>query len=496
MTVLEALTQAAKMHAQPLFLTAQDDTSGTQVLQRSESLAKDLSALGARRIATVIDNGPSWLIADMAIQHQGLVHIPLPAFFHPSQIIHALKSAAVDVLISDQPLSQFGSATDLTESSLRAWAIPVSRPVSLPDRTALITFTSGTTGEPKGVCLSTQHLERVAMSLTEISRQTGATRHLSLLPLGVLLEQVAGAHATLLVGGQLCLPSLAETGLSGASRVDGEVLARCLRQYRAHSAILLPQMLDALCAALEQGAPPPTQLRFLAVGGGRVSPSAIERALALGLPVYQGYGLSETGSVLCLEMPNQRRAGSVGKPLPGRQVRVDQGHQVWVDDPGFLGYLGERAFSGHAYPTGDLGHFDDDGFLHLHGRQSNVLITAFGRNVSPEWLESELVAHPLIAQAFVCGDAEAWLQAVLVPTPADATEADIERAVVEVNAGLPDYARIGGYVRAPPFAQTDGLITSNGRLRRMALQAHYSKQLDALWDRKQASLQVAATAGN
>src|SRR5690606_7911494 len=104
------------------------------------------------------------------------------------------------------------------------------------------------------------------------------------------------------------------------------------------------------------------------------------------------------------------------------------------------------------------------------GRRKNVFITAFGRNVSPEWVESELLSHPALAQAVVWGEAQADNVAVLVPRRGDLDDAALVRALAEVNADLPDYARIARFVRAPlPFSAANGLLTGNGRPRREAI---------------------------
>lgn len=129
--------------------------------------------------------------------------------------------------------------------------------------------------------------------------------------------------------------------------------------------------------------------------------------------------------------------------------------------------------------TGDLGYVDGDGFVHITGRRKHVFITSFGRNVSPEWVESELLQHPLLAQAVVWGEAQADNVAVLWPRRADADDAAILAALAEVNAGLPDYARVARYVRAEaPFSAHDGLLTANGRPRREAILARYQSAVD------------------
>ena len=317
----------------------------------------------------------------------------------------------------------------------------------LPAGTACITYTSGTTGQPKGVCLDAGTLLTVAGSLVDAASAIRPRRHLCLMPLSTLLENVAGLYATVLADAEIALPSLSEIGYTGATGLDVPTLLRCLHRYRPESVILVPQLLLALVMAAEQGASLPDSLRYIAVGGGRIGPGLLARARALGLPVHEGYGLTECGSVVCLNRPGAVRDGSVGQALPHARVSVVDG-ELCVDGARALGFLGGAPMPDGPVRTGDLGHVDADGFVHVTGRRKNVFITAFGRNVSPEWVESELLAHPAIGQAVVHGEGQADNVAVLVPRRPDLDDSRIARALAEVNAGLPDYARVARFVRA------------------------------------------------
>jgi long-subunit acyl-CoA synthetase (AMP-forming) len=130
--------------------------------------------------------------------------------------------------------------------------------------------------------------------------------------------------------------------------------------------------------------------------------------------------------------------------------------------------------------TGDLGFLDDDGFLHIHGRRRNILITSFGRNVSPEWPESELLAGRSIAQAAVFGEGRAQLMAVVVPAYAGVPDIVLEREIQAANARLPDYARVSHWLRADDaFTVRNGHATANGRPRHAAIWQTYGERLNA-----------------
>ena len=224
-------------------------------------------------------------------------------------------------------------------------------------------------------------------------------------------------------------------------------------------------------------------LPSFAVGGAHVDPALLARARALGIPAYQGYGLTECGSVVCLNRPGDDGT-AVGRPLQHAEIRIDGG-EVRVTTRAFLGYMHDGP--GRTAPpdrqefaTGDLGHVDAHGHLHLSGRRKNLLITSFGRNVSPEWVESALLAEPCIAQAVVGGDARPSLCAVLVPLPGAGIR-ELEAAVALVNADLPDYARVRHWLMAAPFSAENGQATGNGRPVRAAILANYADCIEAIY---------------
>lgn len=437
------------------------------------SRSRHLRELGAQRVALALDNGIDWVLWDLAALHAGLVCVPVPGFFSADQQCHVLDSAGIDCLIGT---SAPGFAT--VESGIHRRT--VAQPPQLHTGTCKITYTSGTTGQPKGVCLDLATQLAVADSLVEASASREVERHLCILPLATLLENIAGVYAPLLAGARVELMPMAQIGLSGASGFDLMRFLQALQAAQPHSLILLPQLLLALVNAAERNLPVPGSLRFVAVGGGRVSAQLLQRAEALGLPIFEGYGLSECASVVCLNTPEQRRLGSTGKPLSHLQVRLADDGEVLVKGARMLGYIGDLAPQGEWLGTGDLGHFED-GFLVLHGRKKHQFITAFGRNVNPEWVESELVQQLPIAQAWLHGEALPANVAVLVPRYPNTPDAQLQAAVDAVNHGLPDYARVHHWLRADaPFNASNDLATANGRLRRAALFTHYQAAIDEL----------------
>lgn len=460
--------------------------SYAQLLSEIAQRSVYLQHLGARRVALALDNGIDWVLWDLATLHAGLVCVPLPGFFSSGQQVHVLDSAGIDCLIGPaSPLfSALGFSASAAARAVTATTTVLQRPRSqvsaLPVGTCKITYTSGTTGQPKGVCLDIATQLAVAQSLVQASASCAVERHLCVLPLATLLENIAGVYAPLLAGARIELMPMAQIGLLGASQFDLPRFLGALAQAQPNSLILLPQLLLALVSAGENRLPLPSSLRFIAVGGGRVASQLLQRADALGLPVFEGYGLSECASVVCLNTPENRRIGTVGQPLPHLQVRLATDGEVMVQGPRLLGYLGEPCPDEEWLGTGDLGHFDGP-FLVLHGRKKHQFITAFGRNVNPEWVEAELVQQLPIAQAWLHGEALPGNVAVLVPRFPNTPDSQLAEAVATANQALPDYARVHHWLRAEqPFSSANALATSNGRLRRTALLNHYQHAIEQL----------------
>jgi long-subunit acyl-CoA synthetase (AMP-forming) len=449
-----------------------------ELTARVTALADWLRAQSCRVVALQLPNGVDWVLLDLACQLADVICLPLPDFFSPAQIDHCLAAAQADLLITQTEDSATSAVDGLSGIFARRLILKTHRPDSRPDGTSKITFTSGSTGTPKGVCLDAELQWRVAQSLATVIGLRGM-RHLCLLPLATLLENIAGVYAPLLCGGEVVLPDAAARGLSGSSGLNLPALLNCLQTEQPNTLILLPQLLRALVAAAAQGWRAPASLQFVAVGGARVAPELIDRARAFGLPVYEGYGLSECGSVVALNTPAHDRPGCVGQVLPHCRVCVENG-EVVIGGAAHLGYLGEPA---SWYPariaSGDLGSRDRDGFLSINGRRKHLLITAFGRNVSPEWVESELCATPLLTQCVVLGDARPHLVAAL-GAPAAIDDATIQRWLDQVNARLPDYARVRSFLRLAPEAWQP-LLTANGRPRRDVLQRELADAIDALY---------------
>ncbi|MFT6270804.1 MAG: long-subunit acyl-CoA synthetase (AMP-forming) [Alphaproteobacteria bacterium] len=449
-------------------------------------LKSDVSALSvwlqSHNIMSVginLENSYEWIVADLACQHASIICTPIPQFFSQQQLEHLIAEAK-PTLILGNPLAQSARFEEIPNLAIKAYFLSATGIPATPKKTSKITFTSGSTGQAKGVCLSIENQLKVASSLvTAIS--VAQPKHLVLLPLPTLLENISGVYAPLLAMGHVLVANDQEKGFAGSRLVDLAALLQCISTHNPNTMILVPELLQALIAGCQNGWKPPTSLTFIAVGGAKVEGSMILQARAFGLPVYQGYGLSECGSVVSLCRPNISNDESAGEVLEHLSVYKVAGELV-VSGNCFLGYLGQ---ADSWYPefvnTGDLVTIKLQGLhqgLYITGRNKNLIINSFGRNISPEWIESKIIASGLFAQAVVVGDAKPFICALLVPR-SPLKSAQIDSFIDKVNERLPDYAKIMKHIVIEQgFTAQNRLVTENGKLIRDAISTFYAKQIN------------------
>jgi long-chain acyl-CoA synthetase len=463
--------------------------TAAQLLTNIEGLRRLLLRAGIDRLGLLAGNSTDWVAADLTSQFADVCLLPLPTFFADRQLLHSIDSVGVEAVLTDDPQRVIAfMGVDQLMPDAQYWQgltllrlVKAPRP-ELPVHTQKITFTSGSTGTPRGVCLSIDQQLRVAGALNT-ALQLQAPRHLCLLPLSTLLENIGGIYYPLITGGTVNTPNETDTGFSGSTGLNVMSMLQAISRHQPTSIILLPQMLVGLVAALEDGWRPPAQLKFAAVGGAKVSAALIQRAREFGLPVYEGYGLSETASVACMNHPGNDRVGSAGPALSHVRVSVVD-DQVVIAGNTFLGYIGEPESWGLAQvATGDIGEQDAEGYLHLQGRRKSLLISSFGRNISPEWVESEVLEHAEISQCVVVGDDRPFCSALIAAADPATGNHCIESVLQSVNKKLPDYARIQRWHRlAKPLTHSDGLYTENGRPRRTSISKYFAPVIESLYD--------------
>lgn len=483
--LIERLRQTVTSDPKRLaFQSTQGNISYQELIEKLGEISAEIGVLGVSRVGIYADNSVDWALIDIAATASNIAVIPIPLFFSKDQIEHLCKASDLDTVFCDRPfplpwrMQTISRATKGHYSTSRTGNFSAENS-SLEESTFnKVTFTSGSTGSPKGACLRIDTLLKITSSLARALEPSKLGSHLCLLPFSTLLENVAGIYLTLWMGRTICVEAPERLGLLSNHQFDAETFIQQVKSTGAESVILLPQMLrdvlesnsvDSLCS-----------LKFIAVGGGKVAPELLNRAHQYGLSIFEGYGLTECGSCVALNTPRANRIGSVGKPLPHAQVRIAEDGEIWVTGAAMQGYLSNESQLTEI-ATGDAGYIDEDGFLHVTGRIKNTLISSFGRNISPEWVEAELLSQPSIEQAIVFGDAQPCLSAVLV-VPSTIDDPHLYSMVEKVNKGLPDYARVMSWVRTDQrFSVEDGTLTETGKPRRAIIAKQFETASRSSW---------------
>lgn len=448
---------------QPALTTAGQSWNWQEYRHAVVSAAAQLSALKVRRLALAHNNSPQWAIIDLACLYSGIICIPVPPFFSSEQQTWLLDSSGADAIAGSQSLDNWTTAA-FSQGNLQLRH--VSNAPELPEGTAKITYTSGTTGEPKGVCLSLAGMSWSAETLAMQMRPLQLQRHLVTLPLCTLLENLCGIYIPLYLGVETLILPPSLIGFEGSSRFNPVTFAAALATWQPQSLVLVPELIRVLYQ-LHQFQPACTSsLRFIAAGGGKISSSLLAQMQLQGLPVYEGYGLSECGAVVTLNLPGQDKTGSSGKVLPGIRVSLDSQGQLEVHSPAnALGYLNGPVCEG-AVKTGDIASIDDEGFVCITGRSKNVQITAFGRNFSPEWIEAEGMACPAVRRLVVFGEGMTRNIALVDAMPG--MEQAAREQLDQLSQRLPDYAQLHHLVFTAMIS-SPAALTPNGRPRRDAI---------------------------
>ncbi|MBE0370568.1 AMP-binding protein [Pseudoalteromonas aurantia] len=471
-------------------IVLQDESSGVSLAQLQENclrLSREIMQFDSQCIAIKLSNCIAWVVLDIAIMQANRIALPLPPFFSSDQQDYAMEKAGCQVLFTDEPqdnnLLMFRQ--EIFGRAIYVYKTKIHSPVSIFKQTKKITFTSGSTGQPKGVCLSFESQLAVARSLcTKIDIQ--APKHLCILPLAVLLENIAGVYAPLLSGGQVVLLTNEQLGYLGGELNDGQRLLSAIDANQPTSIILVPELLKYLIMACMEGWVPPKSLMFIAIGGAHTDRELLRRAWDMGLPVFQGYGLSEAGSVVCLNS-SEYQDGSVGPVLPHIISRCVEG-ELQIKGPLFLGYLGGAAHNPHSwFATGDLigessKSMNGDLNLQILGRKSNLIINSYGRNINPEWPESLLLSKPWLQQAVVFGEAKPFLIALLW-VGKDILDEQVSEHIHMINSYLPDYAQVKRWVRlSAPLSLSQGYLTPNCKPKRLQIAQGFRNQILELYN--------------
>jgi long-chain acyl-CoA synthetase len=412
-----------------------------QVAEEAGNLAASIQAAGVRPgdcVAHVSENRREWIITDLAIHLAQALHVPIHVTLSGQQIAEQIVdcgarlvfvsnnellakfaqsiAAALPILIHDQwPKSSSRRLLDSTPP------VPSPQPPAPGDQ-ATILYTSGTTGRPRGVMLSQRNLASNAAAAADAHCGGPEETRLCVLPLSHIYARTCDLYTWVYRGSRLVLGESRDTLARDCQLVQPTALNAVPYLYQRIAENIMASGLAEQSAALRSffGG----RMERLTSGGAPLAPNVEAWYADHGLPVLQGYGLTEAAPVISVSTFAANRFGAVGRPLPDLEVRVADDGEVLVRGPNvMLGYWRDEPATAEAIRdgwlhTGDLGELDGDNFLFIRGRKKELIVLSTGKKVLPTRVENLLTASPLIEQAAVFGDGQCGLVALIVPSAA------------------------------------------------------------------------------
>ncbi len=452
------------------------------------ALAKGVIAAGVQpgeRVALISKTRYEWTLVDYALWFAGAISVPIYETSSAEQLGWILRDSGAVAVVAETRTHQARVAEVRSElEELRhVWSLDdgavdvltrlgadvspadleARRTTATPLDVATLIYTSGTTGRPKG-CMLTHgnfmfELGVATEELEELFGDGAAT--LLFLPLAHVFAriiQIGCVRTRTPLGHSASISSLTEdlaefrpTFLLAVPRVFEKVYTTASQRATADGrGKLFDRAAEAAIAwsqAVERGERPSLRLRAAHATFSRLVYGRLRDALGgrcvhaisggaplgdrlghffrgVGLTVLEGYGLTETTAALTVNLPGAHKVGTVGRPLPGTEVRVaDDGELLFRGGQVFPGYWGDERATAEVldrdgwFRTGDVGEVDDEGFVRITGRKKEILVTAGGKNVSPTLLEDRVRAHPLVSQALVVGDGRPFIAALITLDP-------------------------------------------------------------------------------
>lgn len=490
--------------------------------------AARLESLGVRagdRVAILSTNAPEWAVADYAALSLGAVTVPVYPTLPAAQVAEIVRDCDARVVFTSGSDQSAKLPTGLAAIELSQLAQPAPAGAATaawreraravrPDALATLIYTSGTTGTPKGVMLSHGNLA----AMVAATRQHGSLDvrpgevALSILPLSHVFERAAdyyflGAGVTIVYAESMqtvvrdvgierphhviAVPRLFEKihdAFTAAPGLKGR-LARWAADTAVrweHAPALSRTIADRLVFKVLR-AKLGGRMRTFICGGAPLDPRVGALFHAAGVPVYEGYGLTETSPVIAANKPGALRLGSAGVPYPGVELRLGDEQEVQVRAPGVTSGYWQRptdtaaAFTPDGwFRTGDVGEIRE-GFLFIIDRLKDLIVTAGGKNVAPQPIELRVGASPLVAQAVLLGDRRPYLVMLVAPEgnpdPAAVLEQVTERLAGISRVERPKRLAIveGG------FTTENGFLTPTLKVRRRAVQQAYASLLDEMY---------------
>jgi len=386
---------------------ADREFSGGQLLEACRAAAARLAAAtDGPRVGLLLPNGAAYPAALVGALWAGKVAVPLNPTLKPGELDFLLRDAGIDTVVTAEataPLvagldARSVSITDLLQAEKSAPTAPAGTD---PDTAAVMLYTSGTSGKPKGVPLTHTNLLSNARALIAQAALTGDEVFLGVMPM---------FHSFGLTG-SMVIPLLLGSEVTYQPRFHLERSAAVIAERHATVFIAVPPMFGLL--ARSRGHDEGLRGVRLPVSGGEALPPAYRDAYRqrFGRDVLEGYGLTETSPVVAINLPGAHRAGTVGRPLSGVEVRIaDEDREIQVRGPNVMkGYYNRPEENAHAFTadgwfrTGDMGQLDADGYLSITGRIKELIIRG-GEKIMPREVEAALQQYPGVQEAAVIGE--------------------------------------------------------------------------------------------
>ncbi|MBO0707105.1 MAG: long-chain fatty acid--CoA ligase [Candidatus Dormibacteraeota bacterium] len=537
-----------------------------QMQERVERAAAHLLGLGVGEREAVVLMAPNrleWAVADLAIQLIGGVTAPIYPSSIETQVQAILRNCEARVALVEGHEREdrlHGVRTVRLESEFMRWygepatadqMAEIHRRAAAikPDDLATIVYTSGTTGEPKGVEHAHGHLVDEVRQAIIAFPMNERDVSLSLLPLSHILERVsgfyqmigAGSSAWLSRGSQhllediaacrptvmICVPRVYEKVYQGVmaevaqrsatqQRIFRWALAQGRHQADTGAGGLSYRVADRLVLAGLRRRLTGGRLRYFISGGAPLLREVEAFFWAIGVKILQGWGLTETSSGTTANRVDDHRFETVGKPLPGVELRIADDGEILVKSPGnLIAYhhnpvATEEVLSDGWVHTGDIGEIDKDGFLHITDRKKDLLKTSGGKFVAPLQLEARLLQDSLLANAMVVGDLRPYVTALLVPSwimvektlglegePEKLVEdptliAALQEIVDRTNQDLASWETIKRFRVLPhEFSETTGELTPTLKVRRRVVLERHQAEIDEMYARPREEAQAA-----
>jgi len=493
------------------------------------------------RVVQISRNRYEWIVDDLGIQVARGVHVPVHASLAGPQIAYQIVDSGAKVVILSGPdqaekladqASKFDRSTkfvslDACPKSIGSFTVTHLSELTAkvddaqatkieqdaveqvkPSDLATILYTSGTTGDPKGVMLSQGNLASNVSAILQMWVPNSDDVRLTWLPLSHIFARTCDLYTWIASGAVLALAESPEAIIANCQEVHPTLINGVpyffdkLHRFLASQGMAdKPGMLQMALGG---------RVRYCGSGGAALADHTHLFFKEQGVFISQGYGLTETSPTISTGQESDTKVGTVGRLLPGVEVKITDEGEICTRGPHVMqGYWNLPQATAEVlrdgwFHTGDLGEIDREGYLKITGRKKELIVTAAGKNIAPVNLEALLTSDPLIAQALVIGDARNYLTALIVVNPepllAEIKELDIPVTTVDEAlthpqvrelyagriaqrlAGVSHYEQVQKFTLVTrPFSPESNELTLTLKLRRKVIESNYAREIEAMY---------------